>query len=121
VKSNKKDCQRLASRGTKIVGDIWRQTKDFGVDLPTEARESVEEIEGSVSFEQNSRTQRHIDICHGRIIRNIVDLMKELKKQNIIRRYAHQDESKSRIEEQGKLLDEAEKRFDVSFADVLDA
>jgi hypothetical protein len=62
VKSNKKDCQRLASRGTKIVGDIWRQTKDFGVDLPVEARESVEEIEGSVFFEQNSRAWRDIDI-----------------------------------------------------------
>jgi DNA-binding MarR family transcriptional regulator len=51
----------------------------------------------------------------------MVDLMKELEKQNFIRRYAQQDESKSRIEEQRKLLDEAEKRFDVSFADVLDA
>jgi hypothetical protein len=45
VKSNKKDCQRLANRAAEIVGDIWRQTKDFGVDLPVEAQQSVEEIE----------------------------------------------------------------------------
>jgi hypothetical protein len=45
VKSNKKDCQLLANRAAEIVGDIWRQTKDFGVDLPVEAQQSVEEIE----------------------------------------------------------------------------
>jgi hypothetical protein len=44
--------------------------------------------------------------------------MKELEKQNFICGYAHQDESKSHIEEQGKLLDEVGKRFDVSFADA---
>ena len=45
VKSNKKGCKRLARRATEIVGDIWRQTKDYGVKLPVEAQQSVEEIE----------------------------------------------------------------------------
>jgi len=91
IKSNKEDCKRLAGRATKIVGDIWRQTKDYGVRLPTEVQESVEETE--------------------KIICNVVDLMKDLEKQNLIRRYARQDENRSRVEEQTRLLDEAIQRF----------
>jgi hypothetical protein len=45
--------------------------------------------------------------------------MKDLEKQNVIRRYACQDENRSRVEEQTRLLDEAIQRFDVSFACVL--
>jgi hypothetical protein len=42
--------------------------------------------------------------------------MKDLEKQNFIRRYARQDENRSRVEEQTRLLDEAIQRFGVSFA-----
>jgi hypothetical protein len=94
VKSNKKDCRRLAQRATDIVNDIWRQTKDHGVNLPVEAQQSVEEIE--------------------KIIRDIVDLMKKLEKQGRFHRYAHQDENKTCIDKAAKLLDEAIQRFDTN-------
>ena len=44
--------------------------------------------------------------------------MKTLEKLGLFRRYAHQDEHKSRIEEEAKHLDEALQRFDVSFAGI---
>jgi hypothetical protein len=47
--------------------------------------------------------------------------MKDMEKQNLIRRYACQDENKSRIEEQTRLLDENIQRFEVSFAGILRA
>jgi len=94
VKSNKKDCRRLAQRATSIVNDIWRQTKDYGVDLPVECQQSVEEIE--------------------KIIHGIVDLMKKLEKQGLFHKYAHQDENKACIDKAAKLLDEAIQRFDTN-------
>jgi hypothetical protein len=55
---------------------------------------------------------------YNRIILSIVDLMRALEKQGLFHRYAHQDESKARIEEEAKLLDEAIQRFDVSSAGI---
>jgi len=94
AKSNKEDCKRLARRATEIVSDIWRQTKDYGVELPVEVRRSVDDIE--------------------MLIRDAVILMKELKNKHPIRRLALQDDTKSRIEEQTQLLDEAIQRFDMN-------
>jgi hypothetical protein len=45
IKSNKGECERLAERAAQIVQDIWRQTKDFNVELPAEVERSVVEIE----------------------------------------------------------------------------
>ncbi|KAJ6469959.1 hypothetical protein C8R45DRAFT_1218373 [Mycena sanguinolenta] len=45
IKSNKGECDHLAERTAQIMQDIWRQTKDFNVELSAEVERSVAEIE----------------------------------------------------------------------------
>jgi hypothetical protein len=45
VKSNKKDCRRLASRAVEQIHGIWRQTKDYGEEVPPEVQRSLTEIQ----------------------------------------------------------------------------
>ncbi|KAJ6469870.1 hypothetical protein C8R45DRAFT_1104988 [Mycena sanguinolenta] len=45
IKSNKEAGKHLAERAAQIVQDIWRQTKDFNIELPAEVEGTVVEIE----------------------------------------------------------------------------
>ncbi|KAF7362440.1 hypothetical protein MVEN_00591400 [Mycena venus] len=93
-KSNKKGCKHIAERSAQLVQDIWRQTKDFGVTLPTEVEKSVEEIE--------------------KLFQEITLFFKELIEENFWQRFALQDRHKSRIEEYGRLLDGAMLHFNMN-------
>ncbi|KAJ6469871.1 hypothetical protein C8R45DRAFT_426133 [Mycena sanguinolenta] len=94
IKSNKEACKHLAERATQIVQDIWRQTKDFNVELPAEVERSVVEIET--------------------LFLRIENFFNGLEKQKIWQRLAHQDRHKSQIEEYGRLLDEAISLFSIN-------
>ncbi|KAJ7052915.1 hypothetical protein C8F01DRAFT_562174 [Mycena amicta] len=94
IKSNKSECEHLAKRAAQIMEDIWRQTKDFNVDLPPEVEESVVEVET--------------------LFRNIEDFFNELENEKLWQRLAHQNRHKSLIEEYGRLLDEAMSRVDMN-------
>ncbi|KAF8177818.1 hypothetical protein K438DRAFT_2181262 [Mycena galopus ATCC 62051] len=91
IKSNKLECEHLAERAAQIVQDIWRQTKDFNVELPAEVERSVVEI--VILFQK------------------IEGFFNVLDQDSVWRRFARQDRHKSRIEEHGRLLDEAMLQF----------
>ncbi|KAJ7716543.1 hypothetical protein B0H16DRAFT_456851 [Mycena metata] len=92
VKSNKKECKRIAERSDQLVRDILRQTKDFDVALPAEVEESVDQIE--------------------KLFEEIKEFFKGLKEENFWKRLARQDRNKSQVEEYRRLLDEAMWHFD---------
>ncbi|KAJ6467302.1 hypothetical protein C8R45DRAFT_1106075 [Mycena sanguinolenta] len=92
--SNKAECERLAERAAQIVQDIWRQTKDFNVELPPEVERSVVEIE--------------------MLFRIIQNFFNELEKEKFWQRLARQDHHKSQVEEYGRLLDEAIWAFSIN-------
>ncbi|KAJ6469867.1 hypothetical protein C8R45DRAFT_937506 [Mycena sanguinolenta] len=94
IKSNKAECEHLAERAAQIVQDIWRQTKDFNVELPAELERSVVEIET--------------------LFRKIKIFFNELKKEKLWQRVARQDRHKSQVEEYGRLLDEALWAFSIN-------
>ncbi|KAF8207926.1 hypothetical protein K438DRAFT_2013312 [Mycena galopus ATCC 62051] len=94
VKSNKKACERIAIRSAKLVEDIWGQTKDFSVVLPSEVQKSVVEIE--------------------RLFKEIQTFLKGLSNENIWERFARQDHNKSKVEEYGRRLDEAMLDFSIN-------
>ncbi|KAJ7606667.1 hypothetical protein FB45DRAFT_949618 [Roridomyces roridus] len=71
VRSNKKGCKHVATRAAQLVQDIWSQTKDLAIVLPSEAKESIRQIR--------------------RCVRN-----------------------KNRIDEYGRLLDEAMMHFSIN-------
>ncbi|KAJ6467317.1 hypothetical protein C8R45DRAFT_1079283 [Mycena sanguinolenta] len=85
IKLNKGECEHLAERAAQIVQDIWRQTKDFNVELSAEVERSVADIET--------------------LFRKIEAFFNELEKEKIWQRLAHQDRHKSQIEEYGRLLE----------------
>ncbi|KAJ6452938.1 hypothetical protein C8R45DRAFT_1083223 [Mycena sanguinolenta] len=87
IKSNKAECEHLAEHAAQIVQDIWRQTKDFNVELPAEVERSVVEIET--------------------LFRKIESFFDGLEKEKVWQRLARQDRHKSQAEEYGRLLDEA--------------
>jgi len=86
-KSNKEACKRVADRSAQIVQDIWRQAKDFGIDLPVEAQESIVQIE--------------------QLFQDIIIFMKGLKEENYFQRFVRQNLNQGRIERYEKLLNEA--------------
>ncbi|KAJ6470002.1 hypothetical protein C8R45DRAFT_1105087 [Mycena sanguinolenta] len=94
IKSNKAECERLAERAAQIVRDIWRQTKDFNVELPAEVEKSVVEIET--------------------IFRKIKAFFNGLEKENIWQRLARQEHHKSQVEEYGRLLEETISSFSIT-------
>ncbi|KAJ6467275.1 hypothetical protein C8R45DRAFT_1219091 [Mycena sanguinolenta] len=94
ITSNKAECERLAERAAQIVQDIWRQTKDFNVELPAEVERSVAEIET--------------------LLQKIKTFFNGLEKEKLWQRLARQDRHKSQIEEYGQLLDEAISSFSIS-------
>ncbi|KAJ6458543.1 hypothetical protein C8R45DRAFT_1031880 [Mycena sanguinolenta] len=94
IKSNKAECERLAERAAQLVQDIWRQTKDFNVELPAEVERSVVEIET--------------------LFRKIKNFFNGLEKEKIWQRLARQDRHKSQVEEYGRLLDEAISLFSIN-------
>ncbi|KAJ6467248.1 hypothetical protein C8R45DRAFT_476147 [Mycena sanguinolenta] len=87
IKSNKAECEHLAGRAAQIVQDIWRQTKDFNVELPAEVERSVVEIET--------------------LFLKIKTFFNGLEKEKLWQRLARQDRHRSQVEEYGRLLDEA--------------
>ncbi|KAF7347324.1 hypothetical protein MVEN_01487900 [Mycena venus] len=91
VKSNKKECEHIAERTAEVVQDIWRQTKDFNVALPTEVEKSVVKIE--------------------KLFKEIEIFFEELKEENVWKRIARQDRNKSQVDEYERLLDEAMLHF----------
>ncbi|KAJ6470027.1 hypothetical protein C8R45DRAFT_1078610 [Mycena sanguinolenta] len=62
--------------------DIWRQTKDFNVELPAEVERSVAEIET--------------------LFRKIEDFFDGLEKEKLWQRLARQDRHKTQVEEYGR-------------------
>jgi len=94
VKSNKKDCRRLAKRSAEIVHDILRQTKDYGEHLPLEAQHNITQIE--------------------QIFHDINGFMRQLRSQMFMKRYARQLENKDEIMKYENLLDEALIMFGVN-------
>ncbi|KAF7349714.1 hypothetical protein MSAN_01698200 [Mycena sanguinolenta] len=94
IKSNKAECEHLAERAAQIVQDIWRQTKDFSIELPAEVERSVVEIET--------------------LFRKIENFFNGLEKEKIWQRLARQDRHKSQVEEYGRLLDEAMSLFSIN-------
>ncbi|KAJ7820026.1 hypothetical protein B0H14DRAFT_2600274 [Mycena olivaceomarginata] len=48
----KENAKHFAEHAVQIVQDIWRQTKDFNVELPTEVERSVVEIESCRLFQK---------------------------------------------------------------------
>jgi len=94
VKSNKKECRRLARRSADIVDDILRQTRDYGEDIPLEAQYSIAQIE--------------------QIFHKINGFMTQLSNQRFMKRYARQLENKDQIVKYEKLLDETLVMFRVS-------
>ncbi|KAJ7064606.1 hypothetical protein C8F01DRAFT_1229163 [Mycena amicta] len=87
IKSNRKGCERIAQRSAQLVQDLWRQIKDFDVELPAEVKTSVVEIEN--------------------LFRQIQFFFDELRGENMWQRLARQERNNSQIAEYGKLLDEA--------------
>lgn len=49
IKSNREECERIAGKASKMLCEIWRQTKDYRDTLPQEIRDSINEIERFVS------------------------------------------------------------------------
>jgi len=94
IKSNRKSCEQLATRAAELVNDIFRQTVDYGGDLPDEVKGSIEVIE---------------QIC-----RDILQFMNELLGQSLLRSFSRQDSNKSRIEELQRSLDEALQGFSIN-------
>ncbi|KAJ6469838.1 hypothetical protein C8R45DRAFT_1104971 [Mycena sanguinolenta] len=94
IKSNKAECEHLAERAAQIVQDIWRQTKDFNVELPAEVERSVVDIET--------------------LFRKIKPFFNGLEKEKLWQRLARQDRHKSQVEEYGRLLDEAISSFSIN-------
>ncbi|KAJ7052910.1 hypothetical protein C8F01DRAFT_1169234 [Mycena amicta] len=94
IKSNTSECEHLAKRAAQIVQDIWRQTKDFNVELPTAVEESVVDVET--------------------LFRNIEEFFNELENEKLWQRLAHQNRHKSQVEEYCRLLDEAMSRVDMN-------
>ncbi|KAJ7064702.1 hypothetical protein C8F01DRAFT_1127757, partial [Mycena amicta] len=87
IKSNGKGCERIAQRSAQLVQDLWRQIKDFDVELPAEVKGSVVEIE--------------------KLFERIQIFFDELRGENILQQWARQKRSKSKIDEYEKLLDQA--------------
>ncbi|KAJ7823650.1 hypothetical protein B0H13DRAFT_2681402, partial [Mycena leptocephala] len=94
LKSNKKGCKHIAGRSAQLVRDIWRQAKDFGVALPAEVKESIDQIE--------------------KLFEEITIFFKAIQEENIVQRFARQDNNRSRVEEYGRLLDEAVLHFNMN-------
>ncbi|KAJ7064620.1 hypothetical protein C8F01DRAFT_1249666 [Mycena amicta] len=93
IKSNRKGCERIAQRSAQLVQDLWRQIKDFDVELPAEVKGSVVEIEN--------------------LFQRIQFFFDELHEENILQQWARQKRSKSKIDEYEKLLDQAISDFSV--------
>ncbi|KAJ6469923.1 hypothetical protein C8R45DRAFT_1166440 [Mycena sanguinolenta] len=93
IKSNKAECEHFAECAAQIVQDIWRQTKDFNVELPAEVERSVSEIET--------------------LFRKIENFFNGLENEKLWQRLARQDRHKSQVEEYGRLLDEAISLFSI--------
>ncbi|KAJ7064618.1 hypothetical protein C8F01DRAFT_1229173 [Mycena amicta] len=55
IKSNGKGCERIAQRSAQLVEDLWRQIKDFDVELPAEVKGSV------VEWARQKRSKSKID------------------------------------------------------------
>ncbi|KAJ7760792.1 hypothetical protein B0H14DRAFT_379209 [Mycena olivaceomarginata] len=91
IKSNKKGCARIAERSARVVQDIWRQRTDLRLELPVEVKESVSDIH--------------------RLFEEIQSFFEGLEQESLLRRVARQDRSKDRVEEYGRLLDEAMLHF----------
>ncbi|KAJ6469863.1 hypothetical protein C8R45DRAFT_1078546 [Mycena sanguinolenta] len=91
IKSNKAECEHLAERAAQIVQDIWRQTKDFNVELSPEVQRSVAEIET--------------------LFRKIEAFFNGLEKEKLWQRLARQDRHKSQVEVYGRLLEETISSF----------
>ncbi|KAJ7055678.1 hypothetical protein C8F01DRAFT_1234215 [Mycena amicta] len=87
IKSNRKGCERIAQRSAQLVQDLWRQIKDFDVELPAEVKTSVVEIEN--------------------LFQKIQIFFDELQGENIWQRLARQERNNSQIAEFGRLLNEA--------------
>ncbi|KAJ6469947.1 hypothetical protein C8R45DRAFT_426819 [Mycena sanguinolenta] len=94
IKSNKAECQHLAERAAQIVQDIWRQTKDFNVELPAEVERSVIEIET--------------------LFLKLEKFFDALEKEKVWQRLVRQDRHNSQVEEYGRLLDEALWAFSIN-------
>ncbi|KAJ7055672.1 hypothetical protein C8F01DRAFT_1373207 [Mycena amicta] len=87
IKSNRKGCERIAQRSAQLVEDLWRQVKDFDAELPAEVKGSVVEIE--------------------KLFQRIQNFFNELRGENIWQRLARQERNNSKIDEFGRLLNEA--------------
>ncbi|KAJ7055715.1 hypothetical protein C8F01DRAFT_1373246 [Mycena amicta] len=87
IKSNRKGCERIVQRSAQLVQDLWRQIKDFDVELPEEVKGSVVEIKN--------------------LFQRIQFFFNKLRGENIWQRLARQERNNSQIAEYGKLLDEA--------------
>ncbi|KAJ7616531.1 hypothetical protein FB45DRAFT_934424 [Roridomyces roridus] len=94
TKSNRKGCAHIAKRSAQLVQDIHRQTKDFGIELPPEVQESVVELR--------------------RLLKEIRDFLRTLSNENLLQRFARQDENKRQIAEYSRLLDEAMVHFSIN-------
>ncbi|KAJ7606661.1 hypothetical protein FB45DRAFT_949605 [Roridomyces roridus] len=94
VRSNKKGCKHIATRAAQLVQDIWSQTKDLDIVLPNEVKESIRKIR--------------------RLLKEIKAFLEELKKENLFQRLARQERNKIRIDEYGRLLDEAMMHFSIN-------
>jgi hypothetical protein len=112
VKSNKKDCEQLATRTARILEDVWGQTRDYR-ELPVEALNSLLEINRSVSS-SIVLAQRSIVTMLCRIFDEISDFMSQLRNQNPFQRYSLQDVNKARIADFTRQLDEAVVLFGVT-------
>ncbi|KAJ6548757.1 hypothetical protein B0H19DRAFT_193284 [Mycena capillaripes] len=94
AKSNKKGCEHIAHRSAQLVQDIWRQTKDFNVELPAEVERSVVEIE--------------------KLFNEIEQFFNKLERERRWERFVRQADNKSQVEEYGRLLDEAMLHFSIN-------
>ncbi|KAJ6548758.1 hypothetical protein B0H19DRAFT_193404 [Mycena capillaripes] len=94
IRSNKKGCEHIAERSAQLVQDIWRQTKDFNVELPAEVERSVAEIET--------------------LFNEIEKFFNGLEKESRWERFARQDDNKSQVQEYGRLLGEAMLHFSIN-------
>ncbi|KAJ6469980.1 hypothetical protein C8R45DRAFT_937612 [Mycena sanguinolenta] len=94
IKSNKGECEHLAEWAAQIVQDIWRQTKDFDVELPAEVERNVAEIET--------------------LFRKIEHFFNGLENEKIWQRLVRQDRHKGQVEEYGRLLDKAISLFSIN-------
>ncbi|KAJ7602893.1 hypothetical protein FB45DRAFT_964523 [Roridomyces roridus] len=94
VRSNKKGCKHIATRAAQLVQDIWSQTKDLDIVLPSEVKESIRQIR--------------------KLLKEIKAFLEELNKENLFQRLARQERNKTRIGEYGRLLDEATMHFSIN-------